>query len=171
VTIRALDSPLGTNPKSDLPIDIYSGSTPIAIMDESDHRISFNRLKKSTTSLPPAIRGLDSPIGPHQESDLATDIYSCSSPIAIMDESDRQISFNHLNKYVISLSVAIRASGSPLGPCPERDLAIDLYSGSILIAIKDESNCRISFKQLQEIYDIATRGGLLQEPLQKWILL
>jgi hypothetical protein len=68
-----------------------------------------------------------------------------------------RISFNYLNKFVISLSTAIEASGSPLGPRLKRDLATDLYSGSTQIVIKDESNHRISFKRLQEIYNITTR--------------
>jgi hypothetical protein len=92
------------------------------------------------TSLSAAIRALGSPLRPHLESDLPTDLYSCSTPIAIMDESDHHISFNLLTKSAISLSVAIGASGSPLGPHPERDLATDLYSDSTPIAIKDESN-------------------------------
>jgi hypothetical protein len=58
---------------------------------------------------------------------------------------------------VTSLSMAIEASGSPLGPHAERDLAIDLYFGSTLIPIKYESNRRISFIQLQKIYNVATR--------------
>jgi hypothetical protein len=53
-----------------------------------------------------------------------------------MDESGYQISFNSLNKSVISLSAVIGALGSPLGPHPESDLEIDLYSGSTPIAIK-----------------------------------
>jgi hypothetical protein len=81
------------------------------------------------------------------KSDLATDLYSGSTPIANIDESDRWISFNRLNKSVISLSAAIETSGSPLGPRIERDLATDLYSSSTPIAIKDESNHRISFKK------------------------
>jgi hypothetical protein len=127
-------------------------------MDESDRRISFNSLKKFATSLPAAIGALGSPLGPHPESDLVTDLYSGSTPIAIMDESDRRIRFNRLNKSAISLSAAIGALGSPLGPRPERDLATDLYSGSTPIAIKDESNRRISFRRLQKIYNITTRG-------------
>jgi hypothetical protein len=75
-----------------------------------------------------------------------------------MDESDRRISFNILNNFVISLSAAIGASGSPLGPHPERDLATDLHSGSTPITIKDESNRRIRFRWLQEIYNITTRS-------------
>jgi hypothetical protein len=74
-----------------------------------------------------------------------------------MDESDHRIRFNHLNKSVISLSAVIGASGSPLGPHLESDLATDLHYGSTLIAIKDESNRRIRFKQHQEIYNITTR--------------
>jgi hypothetical protein len=53
-----------------------------------------------------------------------------------MDESDRQISFNSLKKFVTSLSAAIGVLGSPLGPHLERDLETDLYSGSTPIAIK-----------------------------------
>jgi hypothetical protein len=144
--IGALRSPLGPHSESDLATDLYSDSTPIAIMDESDRRISFNSLKKSVTSLSMAIRTLGSTLGPHLESDLAIDLYSGFTLIAIMDESDRQADFNHLNKSVISLSAAIRALGSPLRPHPERDLVTDLYSGSTPIAIKDESNHWISFR-------------------------
>jgi hypothetical protein len=57
--------------------------TAIAIMDESDRQINFNSLKKSMTSLSTEIRALDSPLGPHPESDLETDLYSGSTPIAI----------------------------------------------------------------------------------------
>jgi hypothetical protein len=53
-----------------------------------------------------------------------------------MDMSSCQISFNRLNKFVISLSAVIGALGSPLGPYQESDLEIDLYSGSTPIAIK-----------------------------------
>jgi hypothetical protein len=63
-----------------------------------------------------------------------------------MDESDRQISFNLLTESVISLSAAIGASGSLLGPHPEIDLAIDLYFDSTPIVIKDESNHQIRFR-------------------------
>jgi hypothetical protein len=108
----------------------------IAIMDESDRQISFNSLKKSTTLLLAAIGALGSPLGPHPESDLVTDLYSGSTPIANMDRSGCQISFNSLNKSVISLSAAIGALDSPLGPHPESDLETDLYSASTPIAIK-----------------------------------
>jgi hypothetical protein len=53
-----------------------------------------------------------------------------------MDEPDRQINFNRLNKSVISLSAAIGALGSPLVPHSKSDLEIDPYSGSTLLAIK-----------------------------------
>jgi hypothetical protein len=56
--------------------------------------------------------------------------------IAIMDEFNRQISFNHLNKFTILLPAMIGASDSPLAPHPESDLETDLYSGSTPIAIK-----------------------------------
>jgi hypothetical protein len=108
----------------------------IAIMDESDHQINFNRLKKFATSLSVAIGALGSRLGPHPESDLVTDLYFGSTPIANMDMSGCQISFNSLNKSVISLSSTIGVLGSPLGPHPESDLETDLYSGSTPIAIK-----------------------------------
>jgi hypothetical protein len=110
------------------------------------------------TSLPAAIGALDSPLGPYPESDIPIDLYSDSTSIAIMDESDHRISFSLLTKFVISLSAVIGASGSSLGPRLERDLATDLHSGSTLIAIKDESNRQIRYRQLQEIYNITTRG-------------
>jgi hypothetical protein len=59
---------------------------------------------------------MSSPVGPHPESDLPTDIYSGSTSIVIMDESNRWIRFNLLTKSVISLLAVIGASGSPLGP-------------------------------------------------------
>jgi hypothetical protein len=108
----------------------------IAIMDETDRQINFNSLKKSTTSLSTTIGALSSSLGPHPESDLVTDLYYDSTPIANMDRSGCQISFNSLNKSVISLSAATGALGSPLGPHPESGLIIDLYSGSTPIAIK-----------------------------------
>jgi hypothetical protein len=88
------------------------------------------RLKKSVASLSAVIEALGSHLGPHLESDLATNLYCGSTRIANMDESDRQISFNLLNKSMISLSAAIGASDSPLGPRPKRDLATSLYFGS-----------------------------------------
>jgi hypothetical protein len=111
--------------------------------DQLQERI---RLMKFMTSLPVAIRALGSPLGPYSKSDLATDLYSDSTPMTIMDESNRRVNFNHLNKSVTSLPAAIRALDSSLGPCPERDLTTDLYSGSTSIAIKDESNRRIRFR-------------------------
>jgi hypothetical protein len=111
----------------------------IAITDESDRQINYNNLKKSATSLPAVIGALDSPLGPHPESDIFTDLYSDSTPIANMDMSDCHISFNNLNKSVISLSATIEALRSPLGPHTESDLETDLYSGSTPIAIKMSS--------------------------------
>jgi hypothetical protein len=93
-------------------------------------------LKKFVTSLPATIRALGSPLGPHPESDIVTDLYSNSTPIAIIDESDCQITFNSIKKFMISLSAMIRALSSPLGSCPERDLATNLYSVSTPMAIK-----------------------------------
>jgi hypothetical protein len=44
------------------------------------------RLKKSAISFPAAIGALGSPLRPHPESDLATDLYFGSALIAIIDE-------------------------------------------------------------------------------------
>jgi hypothetical protein len=105
-------------------------------MDESDRQINFNSLKKYVTSLSAVIGALGSPLGPHPESGLVIYLYSVSTPIANMDRSGCQISFNNLNKSVISLSAMIGALDSPLGPHPESDLETDLYSISTPIAIK-----------------------------------
>jgi hypothetical protein len=105
-------------------------------MDESDRQINFNNLKKFVTTLSVAIGALGSPLEPHPKRDLVTYLYSVSTLIANMDKSGCQISFNSLNKSVISLSAAIGALGSPLGPHLESNLETDLYSSSIPIAIK-----------------------------------
>jgi hypothetical protein len=104
------------------------------------------------------IGALGSPLWPHLKSDIATDLYSDSTSIAIIDEFDRRISFNLLNKYAISLSTAIGASDSPLEPHPERDLAIDLHSISTPITIKmslivrsDLDDFNKSITSLQEV--------------------
>jgi hypothetical protein len=127
-------------------------------MDESDCRISFKLLNESVISLSAVIGALGSPLGPHLESGLPTDLYSASTPIAIMDGSAHRISFNLLTESVISLSAVIGASGSPLGPHSEKDLATDLYSSSTPITIKDESNRRIKFRRLKKIYNATTRS-------------
>jgi hypothetical protein len=54
-------------------------------------------LKKTVASLSAMIGALDSPLEPHLESDIATDLYSVSTPIANMDESDHRIILNLLN--------------------------------------------------------------------------
>jgi hypothetical protein len=59
-------------------------------MNESDQHINFNSLKNSMTSLLAAIGALDSPLGPHPESDLQIDLYS-SSLLGPHPESDRQM--------------------------------------------------------------------------------
>jgi gamma-glutamylcysteine synthetase len=81
--ISALGSHLGHHPESDLVTDLNSGSILLANMDKSDHRISFNSLKKFAISLSAATRALSSPLVPYLERDLETDIYSDSTPIAI----------------------------------------------------------------------------------------
>jgi hypothetical protein len=166
VIIGALGSPLGSYLESDLAIHLYSGSTPIAIMNESDHHISFNSFKESVTLLPAAIRAMSSPLGPHPESDLATYLYSSSTPIANMDESNRQISFNRLKKSATSLSAVIEALGSSLGHYKESDLATDLYSGSTLIANMDEFDRRISFNHLKKsMTSLSATIGTSSSPL------
>jgi hypothetical protein len=136
VVIRALSSLLGPNPENDIATDLYSGSTLIANMDESDYQFIVNRFKESATSLSAVIGVLNSPLGLHLKSDLDTYIYSGSTPIAIIDESDLHISFNRLKKFATSLSAVIKVLCSPLGPHPESDLETDLYSDSTPIAIK-----------------------------------
>jgi hypothetical protein len=103
--IEALGYHLGSHSKSDLATNLYFGSTLIAIINEFDRRISFNRLKKFTTSLPAVIEALGSSLGPYLESGLATDLYS-GCTIANMDESDYQIIFNLFTKSAISLSAS-----------------------------------------------------------------
>jgi hypothetical protein len=109
-------------------------------MDEFNGQIIVNSFKESGISLSAAIGALGSPLGPHSKSDLVTDLYSVSTPIAIIDESDHQISFNSLKKFVTSLSAAIGELSSPLVPHPESDIVTDLYSASTPIAIMDDSN-------------------------------
>jgi hypothetical protein len=160
--IEALGSPLGPHPKSDLATDLYSESTPIAIMDESDRQIMFNNFKESATSLLAVIEALGSPLGPHLESDFVTDLNSGSTPIAIMEKSDHRISLNCLDKSVISLSAAIEALDSPLGPYTETNLVTDLYSISIPIAIMDESDRWISLNYLNKyVMSLSTAIGAL----------
>jgi hypothetical protein len=57
-----------------LKISATSLPAAIAIMDESDRQINCNSLKKSATSLSAAIGALGSPLRPHPESDLVTDL-------------------------------------------------------------------------------------------------
>jgi hypothetical protein len=103
--------------------------------EQLQERSSF---KESASSLLATIRTLGSPLGPHLKNDLGIDLYSGSTPIANIDEFDRRINFNRLNKFVISLSVVIEASGSPSVPHPEIDLATDLYFDSTLASNYDE---------------------------------
>jgi hypothetical protein len=81
--IAALDSPLGPHPESDLVTDLYFACTPIANMDMPSCQICFNSLNKSIISLSAVIGALGSPLGPHLESDLETNLYFGSTPIAI----------------------------------------------------------------------------------------
>jgi hypothetical protein len=132
--IGASVSPLGPHSECDLAIDLYSGSTPIANMDESSHRISFNSLKKFTISLSAVIGALGSPLGPHPESDLATDLYSASTPIAIKTSPIAESVSDNFKKSITSVQEVIKTSGSPPGTPQKIDLATYLYSGSALAA-------------------------------------
>jgi hypothetical protein len=75
----------------------------IAIMDEFDCQINFNSLKKSATSLSAVIGALDSPLGPHTESDLETDLYSGYTPIAIETSLITRSVLDDLKKSTTSL--------------------------------------------------------------------
>jgi hypothetical protein len=110
-------------------------------MDEFDHQINFNSLKKSATSLSVVIAIMDEFDRHININSLKKSVTSLPAVIAIMDESDRQINFNSLKKSVTSLSAAIGALGSPLQSHPESDLVIDLYSVSTPIANMDKSDC------------------------------
>jgi hypothetical protein len=76
-------------------------------MDESDHRISFNLLTKSVISISAVIGASGSPLGPRQEKDLVTDLYSGSTPIAIKDESNRHL--DDFKKSTTSLQEVMKA--------------------------------------------------------------
>jgi hypothetical protein len=84
---------------------VISLPAAIAIMDKSDRQINFNSLKKSAISLSAAIGALGSPLGPHPYSDLVTYLYSVSTPIANMDMSDCQISFNSVTSHPLAIAV------------------------------------------------------------------
>jgi hypothetical protein len=131
------------------------------------------RLKKSVTSLSAAIRALGSPLVPNLKSDIVTDLYSGSTPIANMNESDCQISFNSLNKFIISLSAVIGASCSYLGSHPESDVETDLYSGSTSIAIKTSlivgSALTTSLNLQSRSQRQLRHWALLYDPIQKVI--
>jgi hypothetical protein len=107
--------------------------------EQLQERIIINRFRKYVTSAPAVIDALGYTLGPHPKSNLDTYLYFGSTSIAIIDESNRRISFNRLNKFDISLSATIGAMSSPLGPRPERDLATYLNSSSTLITIKTSS--------------------------------
>jgi hypothetical protein len=136
--IGTLGSPLGPRPESDLIIDLNFDSTPIAIMDESGRQISFNSLKKSVISLSAVIGASGSPLGPHLESDLATYLYSATTPIAIKMSPIVGLVSDDFKKSTTSLQKVIKEYGSPPGTTLRIDLTTDLYSDSALAAQYDE---------------------------------
>jgi hypothetical protein len=109
VAIGALGSPLGPNPESDLATDLYSRYTSIIIIDKSGRQISFNSLNKSTISLSATIGALGSPLGPHLESDLKTDLYSSSTLIAIKMNPTIGSASNNFKKATTSLQEVTKA--------------------------------------------------------------
>jgi hypothetical protein len=112
VTIEALGSPLGPNPESGLVTDLYSDSTSIANMDRSSCQTSFNSLNKSVVSLSAAIGALGSPLVPHQESDLETDLDSVSTPIAIKMSPIAKLVLDDFKKSTTSLQIYTLAQPS-----------------------------------------------------------
>jgi hypothetical protein len=86
----------------------------ITIMDESDRQINFNSLKKSATLLSASIGVLGSPLGPHPESDLETDQYSGSTPIAIKMSPIAGSVLDDFKKSTTSLQIYTLAQPSSL---------------------------------------------------------
>jgi hypothetical protein len=72
------------------------------------------------------IGALDSPLRLCLERDLATDLYSYSTLIPRYDETSRRVNRVSSNNSMTSLSTAIGALGSHLGPHLEIDLVTDL---------------------------------------------
>jgi hypothetical protein len=105
VVIRALDSPLGLHPGSDLVTYLYSGFTLIANMDRFGCQISFNSLNKSAFSLSVAIGALGSPLEPYPESDIEIDLYFGSTPIAIKTSSITGSVLHDFKKSTTSLQI------------------------------------------------------------------
>jgi hypothetical protein len=136
--IGALGSALWLRPDRDLVTNLYFGSTLIAIIDESDHWISYNGLKKFVTSLSAAIGALGSPLEPHPERDLAIDLYSGSTLIAIKMSSIARSVSDDFKKATTSLQELTKAYDSPPGSPPKIDLTTDLYSVSTLASDYDE---------------------------------
>jgi hypothetical protein len=136
--IGALSSPLGPRPERDLATDLYSASTPIAIIDESGRQISFNSFNKSTILLSAVIGALVSPLGPHLKRDLEIDLYSDSTPIAIKTSPIVGSVSDNFKKTTTSLQEVTKAYDSPRGSPPKIDLATDLYYGYALAADYDK---------------------------------
>jgi hypothetical protein len=107
-------------------------------MDEFDHRIGFNSLKKFAISLSAVIGALSSPLVPHPERDLATNLYSDSAPIAIKTSLIGGLISDDFKKDTTSLQEVTKAYDSPLEPPPKIDIATDLYSDSTIAANYDE---------------------------------
>jgi hypothetical protein len=78
-------------------------------MDEFDRQISFNHLKKSAILLSAMIGASDSPLAPHPESDLETDLYSGSTPIAIKTSLTIESVLDDFKRATISLQEVTKA--------------------------------------------------------------
>jgi hypothetical protein len=90
-------------------------------MDEFDHRIGFNSLKKFVISLSAVIGALSSPLVPHPERDLATNLYSDSTPIAIKTSLIDRLISDDFKKDTTSLQEVTKAYGSCDFPPLSRD--------------------------------------------------
>jgi hypothetical protein len=112
VAIGALDSSLGPHPESDLVTYLYSVSTPIPNMDISCCQINFNSLNKSVISLSMAIGALGSTLGHYPESDLETDLYFGSTPIAIKMSPITKSVLNDFKKSTTSVQIYTLAQPS-----------------------------------------------------------
>jgi hypothetical protein len=74
------------------------------------------------------IGALDSPLGPHSESDIETNMYSVSTPIAIKMSPIVKSVLYDFKKATTSLQEVIKAWGSPLGPPLKRKISLQNYT-------------------------------------------
>jgi hypothetical protein len=80
----------------------------------SNCQISFNSLNISVISLSVVIGALGSPLVPHLESDLETDLYSGSTPISIKTSLIAVLVLDDFKKSTTSLQIYTLAQSSSL---------------------------------------------------------